>query len=104
MLEVNSTSLLLIALVAIGTYTLRVSGLLFSNKLANIGKIKLFFEYLPSTLLLALVMPAIIKEGFIGLIATLLIALCMYKTKNILLSMVIAVLFVALCRNFLILN
>lgn len=102
MLQIDSTSFLLIILIALGTYTLRVSGLLFSNKLANIGRVKLFLDYLPSTLLLALVMPAIIKEGVIGLLASALIALCMYKTRSILLSMIIAVVFVALCRNFIV--
>ena len=97
---INSTSLLVISLVAFGTYSLRVSGLLFSSRLANNTKIKSFLGYLPSTLLLSLVVPSIIKEGFIGLVATALIALCIYKTKNILLSMLITVLFVALSRNF----
>ncbi len=102
MLELDINALILIALVAIGTYSLRVSGLLFSSKLANIGRAKLFLEYLPSTLLLALVMPVIIKEGVVGIFATFLIALCMYKTRSILLSMILSVLFVALCRNFIV--
>ena len=102
MQSIDLTSLFIIFCVAVGTYSLRVSGLLLSSKLANIGKVKLFLEYLPSTLLLALVMPAIVKEGVVGVFATIIIALCMYKTKSILLSMCLAVLFVALSRNFLV--
>jgi len=98
---IDLTSLSVIFLIAIGNYGLKVLGLLFSNKLFGHNKVKLFLEYLPAALLLSLVIPAIIKEGFIGIISILLIALCMYKTKSILLSMVIAVLFVALCRNYL---
>lgn len=97
---INLTTLLVIFLVAIGTFSLRVSGLLFSNKLIGHPKAKLFLEYLPATLLLSLVMPAIIKEGLVGVIATIFIALCIYKTRSILLSLVVAVAFVALCRNF----
>lgn len=100
--SIDFSSFLVILLVAIGTYALRVSGLLFSNKLIGHEKAKLFLEYLPATLLLSLVVPSIIKEGFLGIIAMIFIALCMYKTKSILLSMVVAVLFVALCRNFLV--
>ncbi len=96
----NLTALLIIFLVALGTYALRVSGLLFSNRVKNEGKIKIFLEYLPATLLLSLVTPAILKEGIVGVIAMFCIALFMYKTKNIFLSMVVGVLIIALSRNF----
>lgn len=94
------TSVLLILLVALGTYFLRLSGLLLSNKFAKDGKVKLFLDYLPATLLLALVIPSIIKEGLIGLFAAILIAVCMYKTKSILLSMCLGIFVVALSRNY----
>ena len=98
-MHLDSTTLVLIVLVALGTYSLRVSGLLLSNVLSKNPRVKLFLEFLPGTLLLSLVVPSIIKEGIVGVVATLLIAFIMFKTKNILLSMVLAVLFVALCRN-----
>lgn len=102
MAEVSISSLLLIALVAIGTYSLRVSGLLLSSRFVkDEGPFKVFLDHLPSTLLLALVVPSILKEGILGLVAGLVIMLCMYKTKSILLSLVLGVLIVALSRNFL---
>lgn len=102
MAEVSISSLLLIALVAIGTYSLRVSGLLLSSRFVkDEGSFKVFLDHLPSTLLLALVVPSILKEGILGLVAGLVIMLCMYKTKSILLSLVLGVLIVALSRNFL---
>lgn len=101
MAEVDLNALLLIGLVALGTYSLRLSGLLVSNKFVkDEGRIKIFLDYLPSTILLSLVVPSILKEGFIGVFATACIILCMYKTKNILLSMVIAVLIVAFSRDY----
>lgn len=101
MQSIDLTALFIITLVAIGTYSLRVSGLLLSNKLVNEGRVKIFLDYLPATLLLSLVAPAILKEGFIGVIATAIIVVCMLKTKNIFLSMLLGVLIVALSRNFL---
>lgn len=94
------SSLILIAIVALGTYSLRVSGLLLSNRLVKEGRIKIFLDYLPATLLLALILPSIIKEGVSGLIASAFIILCMYKTNNILLSMCIGIAIVGLNRNF----
>jgi len=98
--NITLTSLLLILGISLGTYTLRVSGLLLSNRFIENENVKVFLEYLPSTLLLALVVPSILKEGLAGLIAISLIVLCMYKTKSILLSMIIGVGVVALSRNF----
>ena len=75
-------------------------GLVFSNSLSNEGKVKIFLDYLPATLLLSLIAPAILKEGVLGFVATVFIAFCMYKTKSILASMVLGVVIVAIGRNF----
>ncbi|AXH13879.1 AzlD domain-containing protein [Malaciobacter mytili] len=99
MQESNLNLLLIIFLVAIGTYTLRISGLLLSNKLKEIKNIDIFLESIPPTLLIALIVPSIIKEGLIGVIASLFIIIIMYKTKNTFLAMFIGVLIVALQRN-----
>lgn len=96
---IDLSAVLIILGVAVATYTLRVSGLLFSNNLAKEGKIKVFLDYLPATLLLSLVIPSILKEGFVGVIASLCIVICMKLTKSILLSMLIGVLIIALSRN-----
>ncbi|RXI37148.1 branched-chain amino acid ABC transporter [Malaciobacter mytili] len=99
MQESNLNLHLIIFLVAIGTYTLRISGLLLSNKLKEIKNIDIFLESIPPTLLIALIVPSIIKEGLIGVIASLFIIIIMYKTKNTFLAMFIGVLIVALQRN-----
>lgn len=99
--SLDLNALLIIFIVALGTYILRVSGLLLSSKFVKEeGDLKLFLDYLPSTLLLALVVPSILKEGVIGLIAAFLIFLCMYKTKSILLSLIVGVFTIAIYRNF----
>ncbi len=99
MQELNLNLLLIIFLVAIGTYTLRVSGLLLSNKLRKFKNIDIFLESIPATLLIALIVPSIIKEGIVGIVASLVIVFIMYKTKNTFLAMFIGVVIVALNRN-----
>ena len=93
-------ALIIIFSVAVGTYGLRLSGLLLSGKISNEGRIRNFLDYLPPTLLLSFVTPAILKEGIAGVFAMLLIAICMHKTKNVFLSMIIGVVTVAISRNF----
>lgn len=99
MIEYEIKILLIIAIVSLGTYFLRISGLLLSNKLMKIKNIDIFLESIPSTLLIALIVPSIIKEGLIGIIASLFVVLIMYKTKNIFISMSAGVLIIALSRN-----
>ncbi len=99
MQEANFTLLLIIFIVAFGTYSLRISGLLLSNKLKKIKNIDVFLESIPATLLIALIVPSIIKEGLSGIFASLIIILIMYKTKNTLLAMCAGVLIIALNRN-----
>lgn len=95
------SALLIIFLVAVGTYSLRVSGILLSSRLSKNRNIELFLDYLPSTLLLALVFPSIVKEGVGGVLASLMIVFIMYKTKNVFLSMFLSIVFIALFRNYL---
>ena len=93
-------ALIIIFTVAVGTYGLRLSGLLLSGKISNEGRIRIFLDYLPPTLLLSFVTPAILKEGLAGILAMVLIAICMHRTKNVFMSMIIGVVTVAISRNF----
>ena len=100
MLDNEIFALIIIFSVAVGTYGLRLSGLLLSGKISNEGRIRIFLDYLPPTLLLSFVTPAILKEGIAGILAMVLIAICMHKTKNVFMSMIIGVVTVAISRNF----
>lgn len=100
MSEIDLKALFVIFCVALGTYSLRYFGLIFSNRLSDEGNVKIFLDYLPATLLLSLIAPVILKEGVLGVVATIFIALCMYKTKSILASMVLGIIVVAVGRNF----
>ena len=94
-------ALIIIFLVSIGTYGMRLSGLLLSGKISNEGNIRIFLDYLPPSLLLSFVTPVLLKEVLAGIVAFFFIAVCMYKTKNIFLSMIIGVVIIAMSRNFL---
>lgn len=91
--------LIIITFVAIGTYILRISGLLLCNKLKRFKNLDIFLESIPATLLIALIIPSIIKMGIIGICAAIISIFTMYKTKSVLLSMSIGVFIVAIYRN-----
>jgi uncharacterized membrane protein len=97
----DMNSFLIIFCVALGTYSLRYFGLIFSSRFLQEGRVKVFLDFLPPTILLSLVAPAIFKEGMLGIIAALCIAISIYTSKNILISMSIGILVVALGRNYL---
>jgi uncharacterized membrane protein len=102
MTETASTTsvLLTIGLAALVTYLLRVGGLMLAGRLPNAGKMKLFMDALPGTVLISLIAPGVFSAGLWGWIATLVTALCAYKTKNPFLAMLVGVLLVAVMRHF----
>lgn len=83
------------------TYALRLGGLLLAGKLPKNGGFKRFMETLPGTILLALVAPGIASAGLLGGAAALATALCAWKTRNILFSMILGMGMVAAGRLFL---
>ncbi|MGE0052520.1 MAG: AzlD domain-containing protein [Arcobacter sp.] len=95
----DSNIFIIIFSVAFGTYFLRVSGLLLSTKLKKFKYVDSLLESIPATLLIALIIPPIIKEGTVGIIASLFVIIVMLKTKNIFLSMSIGVFIIYLSRS-----
>jgi len=83
---------------ALATYSLRLGGLLLAERLPKNGGFKRFMETLPGTILLALVAPGIFSAGILGGVAALATALCAWKTKNLLLSMIVGMSIVAAGR------
>ncbi len=78
-----------IAGAALATYCLRLGGLLLAERLPKYGGFKRFMETLPGTILLSLVAPGIFSAGMLGGVAALATALCAWKTKNLLLAMIV---------------
>ena len=99
-LAFNAQVFCTIGFAAIVTYTLRFGGLILASKLPHSGGWKRFMDALPGTILLALIAPGIVSAGWWGGIGALATAVCAYKTKNVILSMLLGVAMVALHRQF----
>lgn len=92
------TITLAIAGAALTTYSLRLGGLLLAERLPKNGGFKRFMETLPGTILLALVAPGIFSAGMLGGVGALATALCAWRTKNLLLAMIVGMGIVAVGR------
>ncbi len=92
------TIVIAIAGAALATYGLRLGGLLLAERLPKNGGLKRFMDTLPGTILLSLVAPGIVSAGVLGVVAALATALCAWKTKNILLAMLVGMGLVATGR------
>lgn len=98
MWTVNVDTLLAIIGMAIVTYALRSSGLLLAEVLPTQGRWARALRSLSGTVLLAIVAPAIVATGWIGLPAMLLTVLTTLITRNALAAMVVGVAVVSLGR------
>jgi uncharacterized membrane protein len=87
-----------IAGAAIATYSLRLGGLLLAERLPRNPGFTRFMQTLPGTILLALVAPGIASAGVLGGIAALATALCAWKTRSVLVAMVVGMGMVAAGR------
>jgi uncharacterized membrane protein len=89
---------LAIAGAALVTYGLRLGGLLLAGRLPRNGGFRRFMEALPGTILLSLVAPGIVSTGPLGTVAALATAVCAWKTRNVLIAMVVGMVIVAAGR------
>jgi uncharacterized membrane protein len=91
--------MMVIGFAALVTYSLRIGGLLLSEKLPKAGRFKKFMAALSGTILLSLIAPGIASAGLWGGIAAFCTGLCSYFTRNIFLAMLVGVGIVALARQ-----
>lgn len=99
-MDFNLQVFLAIGLAAAVTYLLRFGGLMLAASLPKSGRWKRFMDALPGTILLSLVAPGIVQEGWWGAVGALATALCSYKTGNTFVSMLVGVAIVALQRHW----
>lgn len=91
---------LIIAAVGIGTYALRLGGLLLAERLPRTGPVAAGLERLPGIVLLALVVPAVVELGVLGAAAAAATGAVALATKNPLAAMAVGAAVVAGARAF----
>jgi uncharacterized membrane protein len=96
-LTLDALTLVIIG-VAIGTYALRLGGLLLAERLPRKGPIAAGLERLPGIVLLALVVPAVANLGMPGAVAAGLTAVTALATRNPLIAMVVGAGTIAVLR------
>ncbi len=90
---------LAIALAAVGTYALRVGGLLLAARLPKTGRLRRGLDALPGALLLSLVVPSMANGGPVGVLAGIVTALTAWRTRNTFAAMLLGMAVVFVDRN-----
>jgi uncharacterized membrane protein len=98
-MQVDFSTYITIALCALGTYILRIGGLLLAEKIPTTERFTQFMDALPGTILLSLVVPGIVNAGIAGIIACSATILCVYKTRSVLLSMFVGMGVIIITRH-----
>lgn len=100
-MQSSPLALLTILGMALVTYLTRIGGLWLMSRVSLSGRLKAWLEYLPGTILVAIVAPAVLGAGLAEVgaaVATLLVAV---RMRNVLVSMLVGVgVVVALRRLF----
>ncbi len=97
--SLDATIIWVIAGAAAVTYSLRLGGLLLSDRLPKAGRFKKLMDALPGTILLSLVAPGIVSAGLWGCVAAAVTALLAYKTGNVFVAMLAGIISVAAQRQ-----
>jgi uncharacterized membrane protein len=92
--------LLAVGLAAAVTYSLRLGGLLLATHFPRSGRFRQGLDALPGALLFSLVLPSIVAEGCWGLLATVLTALVVLRSRNTLLAMLVGMSVIFIARKF----
>jgi len=95
-----NTSVVVILSTAFATYLLRLGGLLLAEKMPDSPKFKTFMDALPACVLVSLVCPGIVAEGWWGFLATAGIIAVLRFSNNTFLAMVVGMLVISICRSF----
>ncbi len=84
---------------AVILYGTRIGGIWIASRLPASSSVDVWLNQLPAVTLVALVAPAIVREGWIGAIAAVAVWITMKTNGNILLAMVLGVGIVAGLRQ-----
>ncbi|WP_261566572.1 AzlD domain-containing protein [Frankia gtarii] len=95
----SAEAVLAVVGMALITYSLRVGGLLAADWLPSGGPWARAIGALPGAVLVAVVAPAVIAQGWAGVLAGVATAGVAYRTRNLLASMAVGVALIVLGRR-----
>ncbi|MBI1909829.1 MAG: AzlD domain-containing protein [Deltaproteobacteria bacterium] len=90
-MEIGRTAFFTILGMALVTYLSRIGGLWCLNRMAITPRLEAWLKVLPGTILVSIVAPSIIMGGPAEKLSALLTILVAWRTRNILLAMMIGV-------------
>jgi uncharacterized membrane protein len=97
--SVHPSALLAIVLMAIVTYATRAGGYWIMGRVTLSPRVAAMLAYLPGAVLTALVVPAVLEEGIVGVVALVATAATMRWRNNLLLAMVAGIVTIQLMRH-----
>ncbi len=99
-MDVDSTTLLAIVLMALVTYATRAGGLWLASRLDLSERAEAFLEQIPGAILVSLVAPVVVAGGPAAWVSASLVALVAWRTGSLLGAMVVGVGAILALRSF----
>jgi|GEM_PF-2040464 len=96
----NLTVLLTLTLMAAATYFTRAGGLFIVSRITPSPRFRAFLTHMPSSILVAIIVPTLIGKGPSELIAATMAGLAAILTRNLIISLLSGLIAVSLLRNF----
>jgi uncharacterized membrane protein len=82
------------------TYFTRAGGLFVVSRISPSPRLKAFLAHMPSSILVAIIVPTLVGKGPSELIAASVAALAAVFTRNLIISLLSGLITVSLLRNF----
>ncbi len=90
-MQISSQALLAILGMALVTYLTRISGLWLMSRVTLSRRMKAWLGYIPGTVLVAIIAPAVLSTSLAEAGAALATVLVAARTRNVLLSMIVGI-------------
>ncbi len=90
-MQISLPTLIAILGMACVTYATRISGLAFMSRVKLSKRMEAWLRYIPGTILISLVAPTVLTDGPAEALAALATALIAWRTRNLLLAMLVGV-------------
>lgn len=98
-MTIHPTALLAILLMAIVTYLSRAGGYWLLGRFTLSARLEAGLGYLPGSIFVALVIPAMIEEGAAGAISIAVTALVIRRTNNLLITVLAGIVTISIARQ-----